>query len=264
MRFSRSPLLGFLFLLVSVPLTGQQATTSVTQAPQRDPQALALLQQAIRAMATIIPADSSATGAITIVEGSTTQTGTIQILTRGTNQTSEQITLTDTERVVVYSNGDAKEVNGSQSAIPPLELIVTDQSPDFPLPLLLSVLNNPDEAYKYIGQESLNGTTVHHIQAWNTFASHPRLQKLAPFSARDIWFDSSSGLPAKLSYSRRAGGGAVPSFPVEVFFSNYNNVSGILYPFQVKKSYNGTPWETISIHSVFFNTGLTDAQFRVE
>ncbi len=215
-------------------------------------------------MATNAPSDSSATGTITIVEGSTTQNGTIQILTRGTNQTAEQITLSDTQRVVIYSNGDAKEVNGTQSTIPPLELIVTDQSPDFPLPLLLSVLNNPDEAYKYIGQESLNGVAVQHIQVWNTFASHPPLQQLTPFSAKDIWLDTTSALPLKIAYTRRAGSGAVPSFPVEVFFSNYSNVNGVLYPFQINKSYNGTPWQTITIQSVSFNTGLTDAQFQVE
>jgi hypothetical protein len=68
----------------------------------------------------------------------------------------------------------------------------------------------------------------------------------------------------KISYSRRAGGQGVPSFPVEVSFSNYIRVNGVLYPFQINKSFNGTPWETITIQSVAFNTGLTAAQFPVE
>jgi hypothetical protein len=38
----------------------------------------------------------------------------------------------------------------------------------------------------------------------------------------------------------------------------------VLYPFQINKSYNGTPWEAITIQSVSFNTGLTTAQFQVE
>jgi len=237
----------------------------VVRAPaQQDPQAIAVMRQSIAAMGSIVPPDSSATGTVTIVEGSTTQSGTIQVLTRGTGQTAETITLAGDQRVVIYSNGDAKEVSGGQSVNPPLELIVTDQCTNFPLPLLQSLLNNADEAFRYIGQETLNGVSVQHIQAWNTFASSPRLQSLAPFSTNDIWFDTSSGLPLKIAYSRRAGGGAVPSIPVEVFFSNYRNLSGILYPFQIQKSYNGTPWETISIQTVAFNTGLTDAQFQVE
>ena len=215
-------------------------------------------------MASTIPADSSATGTVTVVEGSTIQSGSIQILTLGASQTSETLTLRDGQRTVIYSNGDAKEITGSESANPPLELIVSEQCPDFPLPLLLSALNNPDDAFRYIGQETLNGSSVQHVQFWNSFASKPRLQKLAPFSLKDIWFDASSSLPLKLSYSRRAGGGLIPSIPVEVSFSNYTKVSGVLYSFQINKSFNGTPWETITIQSVSFNTGLTDAQFQVE
>lgn len=253
--------LSLIVVLASSPhLNSQQSTTS----PYRDPQATAILQASVRAMGGNVPSDSSATGTVTIVEGSSTETGTIQILTRGTAQTAETLNLSAGHRAIVYSNGDAKEVSAGQSSIPPLELIVTDQSPDFPLPLLLSVLNNADEAVRYIGQESLNTESVQHIQVWNTFASAPRLQKLAPFSTKDIWFDASSGLPVKIAYSRRAGGGAAPSIPVEVSFSNYTNVSGVLYPFQISKSYNGTPWQTITIQSVSFNTGLTDAQFQVE
>jgi hypothetical protein len=247
-------------LSLSFSLAAQQAASTV----QRDPQATSLLQSAIRAMGGNVPSDSSASGSVTIVAGSTTSSGTIQVLTRGTTQTSETLTLSTTQTAVIYSYGEAKEVSGTQSTNPPLELIVTDQCPDFPLPLVASLLNNSDEAFRYIAQETLNGASAQHIQVWNTFSSKPRLLKLASFSTMDIWFDASSGLPLKVAYSRRAGGGAVPSIPVEVFFSNYTNVSGFLYPFQINKSFNGTPWQTITIQNVTFNNGLTDAQFQVE
>jgi len=268
MKLLPNLLITSLLTFLSFETAAQQATTSpstsANQPPQRDQQALTILNQALAAMASSVPADSSATGTVTIVEGSSTQNGTIQILTRGTAQTAETITSSAGQRAIIYSKDDAKEVGAGQSVNAPLELIVTDQSPDFPLPLLLSVLNNVDEAIRYIGQEVLNGESAQHIQVWNTFASKPRLRELAPFSTKDIWFDSASGLPLKIAYIRQAGQGAVASFRVEVFFSNYNNVGGVLYPFQINKSYNGTPWQTITIQSVSFNTGLTDAQFQVE
>jgi hypothetical protein len=265
MRSSRFALLPVLVLAV-ISAAARQSSPSATQAPQRDAQAVALLQQAIAAMATSTPADSSATGTVTVVEGSTTQTGSIQILTLGTTQTSETLNITNGQRSIIYSNGDALETNATQSSNPPLQLIVTDQCPDFPLPLLQALLTNSDEAIKYVATETLNGQSVQHIQVWNTFNSQPNLQNLAlaPFSTRDIWFSSSSGLPVKIAYARRAGGGSVPSIPVEIFFSNYTNVNGILYPFQVNKSLNGTPWATITISSVSFNTGLTASQFQTE
>lgn len=260
MCFARTLVLAFMSFLLVFPTLSQQPSTAV----QRDPQAVALVQQSVAAMASTPPSDSSATGTVTIVEGSTTQSGTVQILTLGTGQTSETLSLPDGTRSVVYSNGSAQETVGSQSAVAPLEISATDQCPDFPLPLLLSALNNSDFGFRYIGQETLNGTAAQHIQVWNSFASNTPLQKLAPFSVRDIWLDSSSSLPLKISHTRRAGSGAVPSIPVEISFANYTKVAGVLYPVLIKKSFNGAPWQTITIQNVSFNTGLTAAQFQVQ
>jgi hypothetical protein len=180
----RIPRFAFLlaFVLVIVSATAQLPSPMTAQSPQRDQQAIAMLQQSIAAMANGIPTDSSATGTVTVVEGSTTQAGTIQILTLGATRTFETLTLQEGQRTVVYANGAAKEINGSQSSSPPLELALTDQCTDFPLPLLLSSLSNSDETIHYVGAETLDGQAVQHIQVWNTFASKPRLQKLASFS----------------------------------------------------------------------------------
>jgi hypothetical protein len=263
LRLSRFALLIVLTLAV-VSATAQQSSSPTAQAPQRDAQAVALLQQTIAAMAATTPTDSSATGSVTVVEGSTTQTGTIQILTLGTSATSETLVLPNGQREVVYSNGDAKETYGSQSVVTPMQLSVTDQCVDFPLPIVLSALNNPDESFQYIGAEALNGAPAQHVRLWNTFASKPGLQILASFAAMDFWLDATSTLPLKIAYSRPVTGGAVPAFQIEVSFSNYTKVNGVLYAFQINKSFNGTPWQTITIQSVSFNTGLTAAQFQVE
>lgn len=263
MRVSRFALV-LAFVIAVVSAAAKQSSPPTAQAPQRDAQAVALLRQSVAAMASNAPSDSSATGTVTVIEGSTTQTGTIQILTLGTTQTSETLNLTNGQRSIIYSNLDALETTATQSSNPPLQLIVTDQCADFPLPLLQAFLSNPDEAITYVGSETLNGQSVQHIRVWNTFNSQPILQSLAPFSTRNIWLSASSGLPIKISYFRRAGGGSVPSIPVQIFFSNYTNVNGVLYPFQINKSLTDTPWTTITISSVSFNTGLTASQFQTE
>lgn len=259
MRSFRYPLLAAALVL----LTARPALCQTSTAPIRDPQAVALVQKAIAAMGTV-PSDSTATGAIQVVEGSSSQAGTIEILTRGMNATSETISLPSGQRTVVYSNGSAKETVGSQSVIASFEAVLTDQASDFPLPLLSSLVANPDVAIHYVATETLNGTSAHHIQMWNSFASRPHLQSLAAFSERDIWLDSTSGLPLKIAYSRRTAGGTAPAIPMVVEFSNYRNAGGILFPFQIEKSCNGTLWQTIDIQNVSFNTGLTDAQFQVQ
>jgi hypothetical protein len=68
----------------------------------------------------------------------------------------------------------------------------------------------------------------------------------------------------KISYSCRGGSQGAPAFRIEVFFSNYTNSGGVLYPFQINKSLNGTPWQTITIQSASINAGLTAAQFSAE
>lgn len=229
-----------------------------------DPQAVTLVQRSVQAMATAVPSDSVASGTAAIIEGSSTQSGTIQILTRGTSQTTETIVFPNTQRSVTYSNGSALEQNGNQSSNPSLESVLTDQCPDFPLPFLLAALNNPDEQFMLIGSETLNGVNVEHIQFSNTFASNVHLQQFAPYTTRDIWFSSETSLPLRMAYTRRTGGGSAPSFPIEVTFDKYTSVDGVSYPFQITKSFNGTPWEAIVIQRVAFNTGLTDDQFHVQ
>ena len=245
-------------------LVAAQRSSAPAQAPQRDPQAIAILQQAVAAMASMVPTDSSASGTVTVVEGSTTQTGTIQILTLGMTQTSVTLDLPAGQRTVIYSDGTSKEIFGTQSSNPPLQSVLSDQSVDFPLPFLTGALSNPDESFRYIGLESVNGQSAQHIQLWNSFASKPHLESLASFSLKDVWLDATSGLPLKIAYLRRTSGGLAPGIPVEIFLSKYTKVSGVLYPFQIDKSKNGTPWQTIVIENASVNTGLTAAQFQVQ
>ena len=263
MRSSRFACIPVLVLAV-VSATAQQTSSPPAQTPQRDTQAIAILQQSVAAMANTAPTDSTATGTVTVVEGSTTQNGSIQILTLGTNQTAETLTLPNGQRAVIYANGNSQESSGGQTLNPPMQLTVTDQCADFPLPLILAAMSNSDESFQYIGAETLDGAAVQHARLWNTFASKPSLQSLASFSTMDFWFDTTSGLPLKIAYARQAGGGSVPAFPVEISFSNYTKVNGVLYPFQINKSFNGTHWQTITIQNVSFNTGLTAAQFQVQ
>jgi hypothetical protein len=197
------------------------------------------------------------------VEGSTIETGTIRILTRGVDQSAEEIQSSITQRRAIYSRGKANEAKGAAVQALSLELSVTSLSSSFPSPLIAAALNNPDTAFLYKGQEVLDGALVHHIRFWNTFSSQPKSQFLAELSVRDIWIDAASGLPRKLSYDRSDGRGDVPRVSVVVSYSDYRNIGGVLYPFRIDKSLNGTPWMTIDISQAAVNAGLTDSDFPV-
>ena len=258
MRFPRFAFLA-LFALIAQFASAQQTATTV----QRDPQALSALQQSIAAMGNTAPSDSTATGTITTVAGSLTETGSIVILTRGTDQTSEQIQ-TPSGFTRVYSQGYATLNSGGTTSKLPMESVVTTQCTYFPLPFLAGAIANPDVALKYVGLEALNGGSTQHIRLRNTFASIPDLQAIANLSLTDVWLSATSGLPQKVSFTHHASGGSSPGVRVDVFLSNYKNVSGILYPFSLQVSLNGTTWATVSIQNVTLNSGLTDGSFSVQ
>lgn len=87
------------------------------------------------------------------------------------------------------------------------------------------------------------------------------MEPLAAFTRRDIWIDQASGLPRALSYTRRSKGGAAKSDSVRVVYTDYRNIHGVAYPFSILKLLNGTPWISITIQSVSFDTGLTGSDF---
>jgi hypothetical protein len=234
------------------------------QAPVRDGQAVQVLGRSLVAMGHLVPSDSTATGTVVVVAGSTTDSGTIRVLTRGLNQSAEQIQTPVWTRAVRYSQGLASEADGTSTTFLQQELVVTSQCVEFPLQLVAAALNDPDISFQYVGMESLDGSPAQRVRFSNTFSSRPRLQRVSEFSVKDIWIDAISALPRKLSFNRRAASGPVPAIPVEVYFSDYRNAGGVLYPFSITKLMNGSPHTTIIIENVAFNTGLTDADFEVQ
>ncbi len=251
------------FLLVA-SVAFSLAPSLHSQQPPRDRQAAAILQAAATAMGGTVPSDSVATGSVVVVAGSKTDTGTIRILTRGTDQTAELIQISDGTRALIYSGGQAAKRDGASSKRQSLELSASSQSPNFPMPVIAGVLSDPDAAFQYLGREALLGFPVHHIRFWKTYPANPRLAHLAEFSKKDIWIDVASLLPRKFYFQRfegRPSRGPSRGIRFEVSFLDYRSINGVLYPFRIEKSLNGTPWATITVQTVTFNTGLTEADF---
>ena len=162
------------------------------------------------------------------------------------------------------SKGQASGVDGITARQFSLELATSSRSPDFPLVLIAAALNSADISFRYLGAEVSGTAEMHHLRLWNTFYSNQKLRFLAEFTARDVWLDAGSGLPVKVSYEERTGGGASSRIPIVLTYSNYKNVGGVLYPFSIEKSVNGTPWAKIAIAQVHLNTGLTDNDFPIQ
>jgi hypothetical protein len=250
-------------VLLSLALSNSTQSAFAPTSIPKDAAAFAAMQSAIAAMGGAPPSDSIAVGTITTVAGSTTENGTVVFQTRGSDQTSEQIQ-TSSGFTSVYSQGRASLTASGSSSTLPVESAITTQCPYFLLPLLAASIANPDTAFKYVALETTNGSSVQHVQFWNTFSSIPDLQPLAEFSHRDLWLDATSGLPRRISFTRRPAGASGPSLRVDVMFSDYRNVGGLFYPYSIHVALNGTAWASISIQNVALNTGLTDNSFSIQ
>lgn len=248
---------------LSLPAGSQQTNSVTATPPQRDAQAVALLQQSVAAFGSVQPSDSTATGSVTITAGSSTTQGTVTILTKGQAETSIQFQMPSNPWTVTFSNGQANKVESTQTTIYPLELSASSQCLYFPQPYLYGILSNPDYSIQYVGEETVGSSTANHIVVQNTFNSSSAYQFLSPFTTADIWLDASTALPVKIGMVRRNGGGSAPRIPFSVVYSNYQSASGVQYPFTIQEYITETSWETTTIQSVVFNSGLTDSSFPV-
>lgn len=256
--FSSFPCLIIVLLLFCFPVIAQV---------QRDSTAVNSLAAAITQLGGIPPRDSTATATIAVTSGGSSQQGSIEITTRGMNQTSEDITLPNGSQKLVYSLGAS---NDKRVGAKPgedqnsFELSLSAQSPMFPLPWLADRFADTDVAIVSLGNEVLKGVAVMHLQLTNTFNSTPNQKHYSSFTTADVWLDAKTNLPAKISYERRSAGGPVAPIPISYEYSDYRNIQGVLYPFQIRKSVNGTLWGVITVQSVQFNTGVADAAFALQ
>jgi hypothetical protein len=232
----------------------------------RDSTAARTLANSVIRMGGLAPQDSTATATMSVGSGTSIATGSMKFSTRGLNQTAEDITLPVGSQSLIFSLGASNDKRpgakpGEDSSS--FELSLTAQSPLFPLPWLVDKLNNADIAIQNVGNEVLNGNPSTHVRLTNTFNSNPNLKHYASFTTTDLWLDAKTGLPSKISYERRTAGGPEPTIPISYEFSDYRNVQGVLYPFQVRKIVNGTVSGVITVQSVQINSGVADAVFAV-
>jgi hypothetical protein len=263
-RFASSLVL----LFFSSSLFAQQIATTiqtgnvVQSTATSDPQAVGILAKAMAALGSTLPASSEATGTVVRTLGTKTDTGTIKILTLGKSQSVEEIDLPDSVEKTTYAGYVAAMGDGASQQLLPSTIAVVSQTAYFPLALLANAVLSPDSSFQYVGLETAEGISSQHIRVWSTFASKPYLQKFAKYSVRDLWIDSVSNLPRRISFTQSAAIGG-PPVVVDIELSNYRNFGGVLYPTLIQKSLNGTPQLAITIESVNFNVGLADALFAI-
>jgi hypothetical protein len=242
------------------------SSSAQSQPPPNGPQAIAYAAQSIAAMtgSTTI-SDLTLTGTVTWYGGAT-DTGTVTLRALGTGESRMDLALTA---------GTRTEIRDAQTGVNLGRWIAPNNaSGNFAshncwtdavwfFPVLGSLAAGPNVALSYIGPTTWNGASVQHIQSHyqtNQFAFALSPQQL---STMDFYLDATTLLPAAVTFNAHLDNNAATNLLVEVDFSNYQTVSGVVVPMHIQKYQQGHLMVDIVVTGASFNTGLPLSTFSV-
>lgn len=252
-----------LFFVHPERVNSQQASATV----QRDPQAIAILTQALSAAggtsAVGAVTDFTATGNVTYYWDTAVQ-GTVTVKGRGLHEFRVDSTLPDGLHSSITNPNASFQKNPDGTVVPlPSQNLVKPAVVTFPLAQALSVLQDPSVSLTYNGIVSHDGQRVHDVVAQKNFASggDPG-SALGSILKRHIFIDPNAVTVQSIADTAYRRDGGPGTYPHEMQFSNYQAVSGVLMPFSVNEVIAGQQTMSIQLTQITFNTGLTDSSFE--
>jgi len=277
MRFVKMSLKPFgiylVLLLVKIcPISAQNpmTTSSATSEPvQRDPQALTILAQTIKAgggqeLLTSIQ-DSTETGTITYPGGTSNDvTGNLTVKVRGLHQFKMEAALSTGKRTAIVNgySGSLRQEDGSST---PIYRQSADDLGSLTLPYLPLIMAMQDSATSiiYEGLATHNGVPAYDIRLQRVYTTQQDPQgDRGKQEARDFYIDTKTLLIAAVSdrihFARDPNDDGVPH---EILYSNYQPEYGLIVPLTIVVTVHGVNEVTMNLSQVTFNSRLGDSDF---
>jgi hypothetical protein len=119
---------------------------------------------------------------------------------------------------------------------------------------------------EYVGTETIRGESVDHVRFWFESGRGPQSSRdfIKKLSTVDAYLDSSTGVPAVFVFQLHPEDDASINVPIEIRFSDYRSVNGVLSPFRLQRFQNGNVMFDISVATVAINSGLSDSLFTAQ
>lgn len=241
--------------------TGQNATTSVSALPQRDPSAVSLLTTVISVMGGTVAIsavkDATVVGTITPTADSSTKAGTLTLKDAPPEFLSEIQSAADTS---IFASGNGKPASSRQGIVTSLLPHMAQAVRPWHLPgvVLNRELADPAYTLTLAGPAAVNGTAALHVHI-----SLDADKVSAEVTPQEWYFDAATGLPLRVEY-RLPDSLRPDSFDkAAAEFSRFQRVNGILIPMQIVVYGNEARAAVITMSSVVFNSGLTALDFEL-
>ena len=269
MRFARTFVLAFLSLLLAFSAFPQQTATTTQPPPQRDPQAIAVLTQALNAAggATLTASlqDFTASGSITYFWAGSSVQGAATIRALGLANFRVDATLPEGVRswVTTRDQGSIRDTNGKVS---PILWHNTIHLGALSLPQLkiANALNDSTLSVQYSGTDTFSSHQEAVIRVKEpTDSSTDPGGIFSHLSAMDLLIDVSTYQVICVRDALHPPGNSMQDVRHEIAFADFRVVNGSLIPFSVTETIAGQETWSLQLDVITFNTGLTNADFQL-
>jgi hypothetical protein len=230
----------------------------------KDPRAVSLLAQMLAATGwtkQAAPGDAVLSGSVTRYFGDKSQSTsfTIQLGKRDQYRYEE-------EGSSFITNGHAgafRNASGKVTRIPP-HAILESRRLVLPMLSIISDWNSPDVEVTYVGPSSVEGEAVIGIQLNRQDPDNDPLAKAKRLTSPIVaWISTARWAPVRVDYQIPALDSSRITTHETVLFFDYRTVDGMAMPFRQDVFFGDQRIKTMQLTGVRFNTGLTDADFKV-
>jgi outer membrane lipoprotein-sorting protein len=192
-------------------------------------------------------------------------TGAVTLRGRGADQFRLDASLPQGTRSWAVSDGQGSisEPTGKTSLIPPSNGLNLGA---LTLPFLgvYAALTDPTVSISPAAQVTLASKPAYDIRVQRTFAQKDDpTGELTKWSVKDYLIDASTLTLLETRDTAYPNDAPKQAFVREVIFSDYRTTNGMLVPFSITEKIAGQQTWTIQLNAISFNTGLTDANFKL-
>jgi hypothetical protein len=256
------------FLLISNSSLGSPQTPTSSTSSQ---QAITLLTQSETALAgSTTTNDVTLTGTARRIAGSDDETGGVVLKALASGAGRLDLNFASGGRAEV--NDLTKAPTGTWSGpdriihAVPFHNLLNEPVWFFPGFAIGRRLSAPGYTTTYIGHETRQEQAVEHVAISQVAPSvwPPEAVSFQHLSQMDFYLDSTTFLPAAITFVVHPNDNELVDIQVEIRFSDYRSSSGNQVPFRVQKFVSNTLVLDIQVQNVSFNTGLTATNFVLQ
>jgi|SRR5580704_4713 hypothetical protein len=257
-------------LLISNSSAGiPQSPNSVITAPQRDSQAVSLLQRSFVAMG---GSGSSSLSSVLMQGQMTTEMGTKQVVgslvikCAGPDICRQDFTSDASSHSTVFNVDRGMEVVDGSSIRLPMHTLINHPIKYFPVFTELAAWMDPNLSIVFVGEESLNGRPVHHIHVEKYLPGlDSKMSALySKVSGTELYLDTTSLDLVKRSQQVPIFQDMGHTLVLDQLFSGYQVENGFSIPREISLRLNGNKFADIQITTVMFNSAVNLSDFEVQ